>query len=255
VDWDLSDNPVPYCTWLTINADFTLKNKSAIYYRDVHFTYPGGLSLNVPGFACEMSNLPLAGDPNDPNITGGYVIGRFTVVDPAGTGGPTPVAEYTFVHEYTYDQHPEWHLFTLRGDPCTTESYQIENVQFGHSYGLLEPNELWLFDDWMTEFHGPYPLEPHSELNLEIEWFGRLPYPQGEVYYELTGEDPPSRCVDYSPQDLNYDCYVNFKDFGIFAANWLLDYDQLYEFCYDWLESTVLEEIEAAPSERCNTCP
>ncbi|MHC4396246.1 MAG: hypothetical protein ACYS1A_11390 [Planctomycetota bacterium] len=255
VDWDFSDNKIPYCTWVTIDTDFTLKNKSAIYYRDVHFTYPGGISLNVPSFGWEMSGLPLGGDPNGPDVTGGYVVGRFTVVDPDATGGPAVVGEYSFVHEYSYDQDPELHFFTLRGDPGMVESYQVENIQFGHSYGLLESDDLWVFDQWMTDFPGPYPLEPQSELNLELQWFGQLPYPQGEIYSAPTEEEPPSACIEYLPQDRNYDCYVNFKDFKILAANWLLDYDDLYEFSYEWLESSVLEEILGTSSAQCDSCP
>ena len=41
VDWDLTDNPVPYCTYVTITTEFILKGWNGVWYDDVHFTYPG----------------------------------------------------------------------------------------------------------------------------------------------------------------------------------------------------------------------
>ena len=41
VDWDLSDNPVPYCTDVTITTEFILQNWNGVWYDDVYFTYPG----------------------------------------------------------------------------------------------------------------------------------------------------------------------------------------------------------------------
>ncbi len=44
VDWDLSDNPVPYCNWVTITTEFVVPTWNAIWYTDVYFTYPPGSS-------------------------------------------------------------------------------------------------------------------------------------------------------------------------------------------------------------------
>lgn len=41
VDWDLSDNPVPYCTWVTITTEFILPLRNYIAHEDIYFTYPG----------------------------------------------------------------------------------------------------------------------------------------------------------------------------------------------------------------------
>jgi len=41
VDWDLSDNPVPYCTWITITVEFIEPSWNSIWIDDVYFTYPG----------------------------------------------------------------------------------------------------------------------------------------------------------------------------------------------------------------------
>ena len=41
VDWDLTDNPVPYDKDVTITTEFILQNWNGIWYDDVYFTYPG----------------------------------------------------------------------------------------------------------------------------------------------------------------------------------------------------------------------
>lgn len=41
VDWDLSDNPVPYDTDVTITTEFILQGWNGVWYDDVYFTYPG----------------------------------------------------------------------------------------------------------------------------------------------------------------------------------------------------------------------
>jgi len=40
-DWDLSDNPVPYSTDVTITTEFILQGWNGVWYDDVYFTYPG----------------------------------------------------------------------------------------------------------------------------------------------------------------------------------------------------------------------
>ena len=46
VNWDLSDNPVPFCSWVTITTEVVLPWVPgtgvlyAITYDDVYFTYP-----------------------------------------------------------------------------------------------------------------------------------------------------------------------------------------------------------------------
>lgn len=40
VDWDLRDNPVPYCKWVTITTEFILPYWNSLSYTDVYFTYP-----------------------------------------------------------------------------------------------------------------------------------------------------------------------------------------------------------------------
>jgi hypothetical protein len=180
VDWDLSENPVPYNTWVTITTHFILADDSGVRYKNVNFP---GIYANYPDFGFDMSSISL-GDPNDPNICGGYVVGAFDVVD-----GPN-VTEVRMVYEYDYDQDPEHHTFRLLGDLDETQIYQAENFRFGHMYGEPDSNELWTFDEWMSDFPGPYMLEPTSVIELELNWDGMLPYPEGETY-EAQYSPPP----------------------------------------------------------------
>lgn len=58
-------------------------------------------------------------------------------------------------------------------------------------------------------------------IQIVFTWVGRLPYPPGEDCIPPV----PKTCGDvgtsYLPGDLNYDCYVNFKDMAIFGSHWL----------------------------------
>ena len=67
------------------------------------------------------------------------------------------------------------HVFSLIGE----NGYAAINLLFGHSYGYLDADSLWKFEDWMTEI--PEFIELGEEpVEIEINWEGRLPYPEGE---------------------------------------------------------------------------
>jgi hypothetical protein len=154
-------------------------------------------------------------NPDVCNITGGYVVGSFDLIDNFAPGGPTVVGEYRFMHEYDYMQDPEYHSFYLQEiDPST--SYYVSNIRFGHTYSFFDTEQLWSFDDWMTYSPTMQPLS--AGVNMTLDWTGRLPYPQGENY---RGEFQPPPCTTFLPQDYNRDCFVNFFDFADFAENWL----------------------------------
>ena len=112
-----------------------------------------------------------------PNVTGGYVVGSFDIVNPEVPSAQGIVGRYRFIHEYSFDQSPEYHLFKLTGE----KGYYATNFRFGHSYGLLDTESLWEFKDWMTEIpEKSYPLED-TPIEFRIDWKGRLPYPEGEI--------------------------------------------------------------------------
>lgn len=212
VDWDLKDNQVPYCTWVTITTEFVVPHWNAITYRDVYFTYPS-IFKPFPWFRWEIFT-PVVRE--QPNMTGGYVVGSFDLIDPKDPAGPTVVGEYRLLHEYDFMENPEQHEFKL----ATVEpmGYYVGNLRFGHSYGYLEAGDLWQFNRWITRMPDMIPLDQAGGIVIALDWDGRLPYPQGENYL---GELKPPLCTEFLPQDFNHDCCVNLEDFAYFAEAWL----------------------------------
>lgn len=177
VDWDLTDKPVPYCNWITINTEFILPAWNAIKYNDVHFTYPKDIKATlIPKLGWKLETPVIKKIEAIPNITGGYVVGSFNVIDPKLNTENKIVCEYRFIHEYNFNQNPEEHLFILEGVP----EYIITNLHFGHTYGYLSTNELWKFEDWMTSFSNEKIELGEKPIEIRIDWQGKLPYPEGE---------------------------------------------------------------------------
>jgi hypothetical protein len=173
VDWDLSDNPVPYCTDVTITTEFVLPMRNYIEHRDVYFTYPDP-GFAFPGFEWEI-DTPQLDVVNWTDICGGYVVGRFDVfTDP---GGENLVGEYRFLHEYDYFQDPELHYFSLAGTNET--GHFVGNLRFGHSYGFLDADLLREVEEWMTYDNEIYSLNPDYPIEVELDWKDLLPYPEG----------------------------------------------------------------------------
>lgn len=175
VDWDLSDKPVPFCKWVTITTEFVLPLWNAIEYEDVHFTYP-----ELPDtewfpdlyWALETPTIEKAHTIED--VTGGYVIGSFEIINPEVEENNGIVAEYRFSHQYDYNQSPEQHKFLLTGQ----EGFYVTNLRFGHTYGILTTKDLWKFEKWMTKIDEKIPLE-EKKHEIKIDWEGKLPYPKG----------------------------------------------------------------------------
>jgi hypothetical protein len=182
VTWDLTDNPVPYCTMVKITTEFVLKYTNALLYEDVYFTHgdDGWASEKKPSFSWRVVTPEI--DPNDlpPNVTGGYVIGAFNLTR---AGDPIPIGEYRFIHEYSYDEDPEIHVFEFTGDPeQRSESFEATNFRFGHSYGLPDETILWEFEDWLTRVPDETIVLGSDPCSYDLNWEGLLPYPEGEVY-------------------------------------------------------------------------
>jgi hypothetical protein len=123
-----------------------------------------------------------------PNVTGGYVVGAFDICDPSQPAGKRLVAEQRFIKRYSYNQSPEEHIFSLAGVSPEGTSYVATNFRFGHSYGYLDRDELWAFDDWMTQHDGPCRIRS-VPFRIQIHWPGRLPYPQAQPF---EGEGSPN---------------------------------------------------------------
>ncbi len=177
VNWDLSGKPVPYCTWVTITTEFILPAWNAISYDDVSFTYPKPAKMKpIPSLRWEMRSPVVERADSIRNVTGGYVIGGFDVVDTTIPDKEARIGEYRFIHEYSYNQSPENHTFLLSG----TKGFAAANVRFGHSYGYLDASSLWKFDAWITRIEQkPVPFG-EKPIELRVDWKGRLPYPEGE---------------------------------------------------------------------------
>ena len=198
VDWDLSDNPVPFGNQITITTELGIENGGGIWYSGVSFP---GIYANIPDFGLDIIHNMIGSspfDPNDEDIIGGFIYGTMTVSDGNGNDG-----EFSFVKEYDFDQSPEWHNVIISPHPEATEVYQISNLKFGHAYTLPdEPNDIWAFEEWLTDHYtGPYDLIPAGPpLEFELNWTGRglLPYPPSNHYQG--GDDPPARTF---PADQN----------------------------------------------------
>lgn len=193
VDWNFSDNPVPYCKWVTITTEFILPNWNAIKYNNVHFTYPKVVKAKqIPAIGWEIKTPLIEKAFTIPNVTGGYVVGSFDIIDPDMPSNQRIIGEYRFIHEYSFNQSPEDHTFVLTGE----KGYDVANFRFGHSYGYLDTSSLWKFDQWMTEIKDKqYTLED-KPVDIRINWEGRLPYPEGE---DIRGRIPDIKRV---PKDI-----------------------------------------------------
>ncbi len=182
VDWDFRKNVIPYCTWITINTEFVEPSWNSISYRDVHFTYPNGKTVKLPDISWKIETPIIQNAYSIPNVTGGYVIGSFDIIDPKVP--EEPAVRYRFVHQYLYNQSPEIHTFFLNGTP----GYQIKNVNFTHSYGYPTKEELWKFEKWMSYEKDTIRILGEQPMKISIDWKGRLPYPEGDLG---TGEKNP----------------------------------------------------------------
>lgn len=177
MDWDFSNNPIPESSWVTITTEFILRNWNAMQYDNVYFTYPDRIvgKLIAP-VSWKIESSKVAKADKIPDITGGYVVARFDIIDTSLPKDKNIIAKYRLLHQYSYTQSPEIHNFILKGG----EGFQVTNLSFGHTYGFLDDNELWQFEDWMTNMKNKKYTLGDKPLNIQLDWSGRLPYPKGE---------------------------------------------------------------------------
>ncbi len=184
IDWDLSDNPVPPGTDVTISVEFVLPTWNAMSYSDVHWTYPGdGKTIKRgPAFAEIAWNVEtpaLSVEERLPNnVTGGFVVGAFELIDTELLEGDT-VQQYWFIHEYSYNQKPEIHLLQLTG----RKGVLVKNLRLGNSWNYLDTDQLREFKDWLTVYDQIDELG-ENPLPFKVDWTGKVPYPEGEIIYK-----------------------------------------------------------------------
>lgn len=153
VDWDLSDNPIPYCKWVTITTEFILHDWNGVWYDDVYFTYGAGAVADtvLPPFGWEIITPKLI-DVNIVDITGGFVVGAFDLYD-FSLDEPDLMGQYRFIHQYSYTQDPEQHMFTIRGG---NERYaDFDDLTEGISYRVGEIFETQGYQVTCREFYFP----------------------------------------------------------------------------------------------------
>lgn len=178
VDWDFTNKPIPKCKWVIITTEFILRNWNAIKYSDVHFTYPNAVGSKVP-LPVDWTVRPfqVQNATSIPNVTGGYFIASFDIID---NSNDSIVGQYRLLHQYSFNQSPEKHTFILQAE----KKYKVNNLSFGHSYGYLDQESLWRFEDWMTTYGDTLFTVSEIPLGIDIDWTGRLPYPEGEIFNE-----------------------------------------------------------------------
>ncbi len=178
VDWNLQDAAVPQGRWVTITTEFIERNWNSIHYNDVHFTFPKkDKQLKFPAVGWKVESPRLERAEKIENVTGGYFLAAFDVVNPDLPKERQIIGEYRFSHQYSYADNPEQHKVLLRGEP----GHLITNIRFGHSYGKLETAALWRFEDWMTRLPERKVELDEKGTEIVVDWKGRLPYPKGEI--------------------------------------------------------------------------
>lgn len=181
VDWDFKE-PIPYCNDVTVTAELTLPSWNSIAIKNLYFTYPDAKAMILPFLRWEIKTPFLEKAERIRNVTGGYVIGSFDIVNMAQKNPKKVVARYRFVHEYSFNQTPEEHVFFLSGQ----KGFLATNLRFGHSYGYPSLKTLWKFENWMTEIPEWKTRLTKKPTRVVIDWKKRLPYPEGEtVYYKI----------------------------------------------------------------------
>jgi hypothetical protein len=192
-DWYIASNPVHLGTKVTITTEFVLPAWNAIEYYDVYFTYPEeGDSLSEFKWSIDT---PPVGYTEVPGICGGYVVGAFEIYrDEACTD---TVGWYRLQHEYDYTQNPEQHTFVLESVE-SSDTYYIKGLRFGHSYGLVDNDELWAWegDDWIDAFSVSRTLGPGDTIQIDIDWTGLLPYPCLAIGTGTRSLPAPSHAVE-----------------------------------------------------------
>ncbi|MFH1616308.1 MAG: hypothetical protein ABIG61_14630 [Planctomycetota bacterium] len=232
VTWDLAYNPVPKDTTVTITAQIAVPynaNGSTVSLKNIYWT-PLFFEPLV-GSLWHRWTPELPGSPylHAPNMCGGYVVVAFDVYRDTGTMMEI-MGHYRYQFKYKYFQDPEHHEFVLEPTDPRPDVF-VSYFRFGHSYGLLLPEELWQFNNWRTTDYSMFPFMAPVGPFI-IEWPGQLPYPKGQYYVNPTAQSCDDPGMWYLGGDINRDCYVNFSDFALFAMTWMQCNDPANPQCH-----------------------
>ena len=218
VSWDLSDNPVPKGSTVTITVEIVVPydaNGNSVSIGFVLWTPMMATPLPGAGMFGQHFGMPGGPNINIPNMCGGYVICACSLY--ASSSGP-PIGEYRWQFRYSYYEDPCNHLLIFQPVPGPG-TYFMGNFRFGHSHALLMDDELPHFSNWKTVQYQYPPYQTLGPKTFTLNWTGTLPYPKGQDYIG------PQNCGDpgtqYADGDLNKDCTVDLEDLKIFTEQWL----------------------------------
>jgi hypothetical protein len=174
VEWDFKDDPLRLDQQLTISTELAQPGQTGMTYQNLYLGAAGtDRNIAVPDIGWTISTEKIPKEKREHFALGGYVIGSFDVYPEKGdVTKMRPLAQYRFIHQYKFSQSPSNHWFTVNG----ASGFYITNVRFGHSYGFLESEALWSFDNWKVSFgREVYPLRV-DPIEMELN-FGPIPYP------------------------------------------------------------------------------
>ena len=176
VNWDFTNKPLPVNSMITITTEFMLRYWNAIAYDQVHFTYPEVKGPILPAIGWQINTPELKDASKIRNVTGGYIIASFEITDTINDKEKSFWGEYRLIHQYSFNQSPEYHSLILYG----SDGYKIKNLKLGHSYGVPSDEDLWKFDNWLSSKTDTIIRLSQKPVKISIDWAGRLPYPEGE---------------------------------------------------------------------------
>lgn len=211
---------LPYNNAVTATTELVLpydsNSATNVSNTSMRFTYPPpDFTHPVFGWRLQGTELALGADTNDPNISGGYVITSFDFFNSPGPAEPNKIAQYRFCCEYEFFQDPENHELLLDALEIYEPTW-VGNFRFGHSYGLLNSDLLWSFEDWDIDEQGSVvPFEVGVPIVKVISLPGLLPYPAGENYVEAQLTDCEKSNIDGLGR-------TDLLDYALLTANWQL---------------------------------
>lgn len=167
--------------WFTIFSELIIPEESGILVSDVKYELRNGSELKAaPDVYWNVIHQPVNFPSRIENISGGYIIGSFDILkeDTVFTDDD-PYAEYRFISQYSFDGYPREFTLYLYAETA----YCISNIKLGHKYGLLSPDSLWTFKNWIVDF--PDKIECRADTFSVVFYTPKkLYYPEGEDYYK-----------------------------------------------------------------------
>jgi len=115
----------------------------------------------------------------------------------------------------------------------------------------IDGNDVWDSNDWLPDENGEYTIKVNNinvnDANLHTLSLAMRAnksdthITQYLVRWDFVRFDTYCGGFGYLPEDLNYDCYVDFLDFAMLAGRWL-EQNPAYE--YDLFEDGVVDEYD-----------